>query len=120
MAIKWAAANRITVSIDLHGAPGSQNGANHSGQAGQINWDKDPENIKLTVKVLGMISEHWGKNPTVWGIEMLNEPSSYVPWYAINHEILTRFYCDGYAGIRQHSPTVHVVMNSFIGLHEWI
>jgi glucan 1,3-beta-glucosidase len=108
------------VSIDLHGAPGSQNGADHSGQAGQINWDKNPENIKLTVKVLGMISERWGKNPAVWGIEMLNEPGSYVPWYPINHEILTRFYRDGYAAIRQHSPTVHVVMNSFVVPHEWI
>jgi aryl-phospho-beta-D-glucosidase BglC (GH1 family) len=120
MAIKWAAANGITVSIDLHGAPGSQNGMYHSGQSGDINWHKNPESIKLTVKVLGMISERWGKNPAVWGIEMLNEPGSHAPGGAIDHEILTRFYRDGYAAIREHSPTVHVVINSFVGPDDWI
>jgi glucan 1,3-beta-glucosidase len=120
LAIKWAAANGITVSIDSHGAPGSQNGANHSGQEGKINWDKNPENIKLTVKVLGMISESWGKNPTVWGIKMLNEPGSYGAEGPIDRELLTGFYHDGYAAIRQHLPTVHVVMNSFVTPNKWI
>ena len=115
MAIKWAAARGMTVSIDLHGAPGSQNGKDHSGQRGVTNWHLNSENIKLTVKVLGMISERWGKNPAVWGIEMLNEPGS-----NITHEILTQYYRDGYAAIQQHSPTVHVVMNSLHGPHEWI
>ena len=119
LAIKWAAAQGITVSIDLHGAPGSQNGADHSGQSGAVNWHKNPENIKLTVKVLGMISERWGKNPAVWGIEMLNEPGKHGT-DVIPHDILTRFYRDGYAAIQQHSPTVHIVMNSFVGPHEWI
>ena len=119
LAIKWAAAQGITVSIDLHGAPGSQNGADHSGQSGAVNWHKNPENIKLTVKVLGMISERWGKPPAVWGIEMLNEPGKHGT-DVIPHDIFTRFYRDGYAAIQQHSPTVHIVMNSFVGPHEWI
>ncbi len=118
MAIKWAAARGITVSIDLHGAPGSQNGEQHSGQGGVYNWHLNPENIKLTVKVLGMISERWGENPAVWGIEMLNEPGKW--GNPIPRDILTQFYRDGYAAIRQHSPTVHIVMNSFVGPHEWI
>ncbi|KAL3810227.1 hypothetical protein ACHAXA_010375 [Cyclostephanos tholiformis] len=113
MAIKWAAARGMTVSIDLHGAPGSQNGMDHSGRSPTVNWHLNSENIKLTVKVLGMISERWGENPAVWGIEMLNEPSTIIP-----RDILTQFYRDGYAAIRQHSPTVHVVMNSFGGQHE--
>ncbi|KAL3801331.1 hypothetical protein HJC23_006941 [Cyclotella cryptica] len=112
-AIKWAAAHGISVSIDLHGAPGSQNGWWHSGQDGNIDWPK-AENVKLTVKVLGMISARWGANPAVWGIEMLNEPH-----WTISHDLLTEFYRDGYAAIREHSDTVHVVMNSFIGPHDW-
>ncbi len=118
-AIEWAAAQGITVSIDLHGALGSQNGKDHSGQEGNMNWHKDPENVKLTVKVLSMISERWGKHPAVWGIEMLNDPGSYQDG-AIDHGLLTQFYRDGYAAIRQHSPTVHVVMNSFVGPHKRI
>jgi len=49
---------------------------------------------------------------------MLNEPGKW--GNPIPRDILTQFYRDGYAAIRQHSPTVHIVMNSFVGPHEWI
>src|ERR1700761_8029359 len=37
-AIKWAGQNGIKVMIDLHGAPGSQNGFDNSGHKGAIEW----------------------------------------------------------------------------------
>ena len=37
-AIGWAQENGIQVLIDLHGAPGSQNGNDHSGHLGPIDW----------------------------------------------------------------------------------
>ncbi len=114
MAIKWAATNATIVSIYLRSVPGCQIGADHSGKSGEINLPKDPENIKLIVKVVGMISERGGKPSAVWGIKMLSEPIVY------DHKLFTRFYHDGYAAIQQNLPTVHVVMNSFIGPHKWI
>lgn len=35
---RWARKYGIRINLDLHTAPGSQNGYNHSGKAGQINF----------------------------------------------------------------------------------
>lgn len=37
-AISWARKYGIRILLDLHSLPGSQNGWNHSGRSGQINW----------------------------------------------------------------------------------
>ncbi|KAG9672341.1 glycoside hydrolase, partial [Aureobasidium melanogenum] len=37
-AIEWARKYGLRINLDLHGAPGSQNGWNHSGHQGAINW----------------------------------------------------------------------------------
>ncbi|CAK7232410.1 hypothetical protein SCUCBS95973_008251 [Sporothrix curviconia] len=37
-AIEWARKYGIRVNLDLHAVPGSQNGWNHSGRSGSINW----------------------------------------------------------------------------------
>jgi glucan 1,3-beta-glucosidase len=36
--IEWARQNGLRINLDLHGAPGSQNGWNHSGRQGDIGW----------------------------------------------------------------------------------
>ncbi|KAK5136755.1 hypothetical protein LTR08_002051 [Meristemomyces frigidus] len=36
--IEWARKHGLRVNLDLHGAPGSQNGWNHSGRQGPIAW----------------------------------------------------------------------------------
>ncbi|QRV89868.1 Cellulase (glycosyl hydrolase family 5 protein) [Ceratobasidium sp. AG-Ba] len=37
-AIEWARKYGLRINLDLHTIPGSQNGFNHSGKRGQINW----------------------------------------------------------------------------------
>ncbi|KAG9076861.1 hypothetical protein FS749_011316 [Ceratobasidium sp. UAMH 11750] len=37
-AIEWARKYGLRINVDLHTIPGSQNGFNHSGKRGQINW----------------------------------------------------------------------------------
>ena len=37
-AIEWARQHGLRIKLDLHGAPGSQNGWNHSGHQGEIGW----------------------------------------------------------------------------------
>lgn len=111
--VALAAKYNMTVLIDLHGAPGSQNGNDHSGQSGEINWP-EPENVAMTVEVLGMMAARWAGFDNVWGFELLNEPAA-----SISHDLLTQFYRDAYWAIREYSDSTHVVMCSLYGPHEW-
>lgn len=73
-AIVWAENVGLKVLVDLHGAPGSQNGFDNSGQATQnATWTRGG-NIDHTLKVIQMIGERYGNNPTVAAIGLLNEP----------------------------------------------
>ncbi|KAK3672851.1 hypothetical protein LTR78_007204 [Recurvomyces mirabilis] len=76
LAIGWARANSMRVMIDLHGSPGSQNGKDHSGQQGAVNWQAY-DNVNLTLKVLKTIATKYGTmayQDVVMGIEIVNEP----------------------------------------------
>ena len=99
--------NGLKLLLDLHGAPGSQNGWDHSGRSGPINWPKDPQNIKETLRVLESFAQKYGGHPALYGIELLNEPKPEIPI-----EILQQFYMDGYSHIRKHAgPGVAVVIH---------
>ncbi|KAK3316138.1 glucan 1,3-beta-glucosidase 2 [Apodospora peruviana] len=41
--IEWARKYGLRINLDLHGLPGSQNGWNHSGRQGAINWLDGPD-----------------------------------------------------------------------------
>ena len=97
-AMKWASRHDLQVLIDLHGAPGSQNGFDHSGRAGELNWTQ-PANIAATVRALEIIAERYGNHPNLWGIECLNEPRWDVPL-----ETLQAFYLAAYPRVRKHLP----------------
>jgi glucan 1,3-beta-glucosidase len=77
-AIEWARNAGIKVWIDLHGAPGSQNGQGHSGHAGSVTWQQG-NNLHLTTSVLQTIASKYGtgaNSDVVIGIELINEPST--------------------------------------------
>lgn len=78
--ITWAQQYGLKVWIDLHGAPGSQNGFDNSGRRGPIDWGTD-STINYTQQALQAIVSKYSVAPyagTVVGIEILNEPSGYV------------------------------------------
>lgn len=83
------------VLVDLHGAPGSQNGYDHSGKVGEIGWDKHEKNVLETLDIIKKISKRYCKNKSLFGIELLNEPHE-----TINFEVLKNYYDDGYQIIR--------------------
>lgn len=73
-AVRMAKSYNIEVLVCLHGAPGSQNGSDHSGRVGRASW-YDHESFRLnTVQVLRRLAERYRGEPAVWGIELLNEP----------------------------------------------
>lgn len=76
--LDWCQHYELKVVISLHGAPGSQNGWDHSGRIGVIGW-QNPENIQLSLKTIADITERYGHHPALVGINPLNEPHSSLP-----------------------------------------
>ncbi|HVU27557.1 MAG TPA: glycoside hydrolase family 5 protein [Verrucomicrobiae bacterium] len=114
-ALEQAQRNDLKLLLDLHGAPGSQNGWDHSGRSGEIGWDKDPDNIKETVRVLETFAQKYGNHPALFGIELLNEPRDVIPV-----EILKNFYQEAYAAIRKYAnPNVAVVFHDSFRAMAW-
>lgn len=84
-AIDWARAADMKVLVDLHGAPGGQNGFDNSGRAGVIDWQQ-PQNLLRTDDVLLKMTRKYGSkrySDVVFGIQLINEPIS---WGANNFE----------------------------------
>lgn len=78
-AIGWARDNGLYIMIDLHGAPGSQNGFDNSGHAGAYDW-QEGDNMDRTISVLKIIASKYAttdNQDVVLAIELLNEPISW-------------------------------------------
>jgi hypothetical protein len=64
----------IYTVVDLHGAPGSQNGNLGSGVQGPSNlWTSDADKAH-TVAIWQKVASHYAGNPAVAGYDLLNEP----------------------------------------------
>ncbi|KAJ3508609.1 hypothetical protein NLJ89_g5656 [Agrocybe chaxingu] len=79
-AIGWAGKHGLKVIVDLHGAPGSQNGFDNSGQARPTpQWHTNSTNVKRTNAIVKRIASLYkDKSGTVSAITPLNEPAGYV------------------------------------------
>lgn len=104
MALKY----RLSVLVDLHGAPGSQNGNDHSGAAGPVDWLKR-KNSQLSLQAIDAIAVRYGSRRNLLGIELLNEPAAYIE--SRNHTELVRYYEQACAIVRAYSSTAWVVFN---------
>ncbi len=81
----------IEVLLCLHGAPGSQNGRDHSGRVGPARWYTQKTYRERTTKVLLALAERYKRHPRFWGLELLNEPKpGVIQWK------LRQFYNDAY------------------------
>jgi len=76
-AIDWARGLGLKVIIDLHGAPGSQNGFDNSGQRVDSPGWQSGNTVNQTLQVLKTISNKYAQasyQDVVVGIQLLNEP----------------------------------------------
>lgn len=105
-AMEWAETYNIKVLLDLHTAPGGQNGFDNGGLTGVVQWERE-ENVALTLEKIEDIVIHFSAYDSLWGIEVLNEPN-----WGIDMGILQQFYADSYDVIRQHNQDV------WIGFHD--
>lgn len=108
-AIGWARQVGVKVIIDLHGAPGSQNGFDNSGQRTKnFTWTQG-NTIQRTLAVLQTIQSKYGAasyDDVVIGIELVNEP--FTP--SLNLNTVKQFYRSGYAQQRTVSANRVVVL----------
>lgn len=90
-AFRMAKKYQLRVLLCLHGAPGSQNGHDHSGRIGTAEWHEDPAHQEQTIAVLERLAQRYGAHPALWGLELLNEPA-----VRRRQAVLRRFYRQAY------------------------
>lgn len=96
-ALGWAKTYNINVIVDLHGAPGSQNGYDNSGQrTNSPVWGVNPNNVTRTVDTLAFLAKEVGDQISV--IELLNEAAGYMGsnWPAT----IRNFWTTAYSAVR--------------------
>lgn len=119
-AIDWSRSLGLKVIIDLHGAPGSQNGYDNSGQRiDQPKWQSG-DTVKQTLQVLKTISQKYAQpryQDVVVGIQLLNEPAQYSS--ALSLEVTKQFYRDGFNQVREVSDTPVILHDGFNAPNTW-
>lgn len=77
-AVGWAKKHGLKVILDLHGAPGSQNGFDNSGQKDALNWHRSTTNVARTNAVIKRLAKQFANQAdVVSSIAPLNEPASF-------------------------------------------
>lgn len=101
--IQWARKYGLRVMVELHTAPGSQNGWNHSGKSGEIgflNGTHGDENAQRTIEITTEMvrffaKPEWANVVPLFGV--LNEPAM----MSIPEEKVKGWYQDSYNAIRK-------------------
>ncbi|KAI8322745.1 glycoside hydrolase, partial [Martensiomyces pterosporus] len=113
----WARDIGLKVELDLHGAPGSQNGYDNSGRRGTPEWLHARINVDRTLDALQKMTSlaaEW--DDVVYGVQILNEPSR---WKWPVKDILG-FYNEAYDLVRSIAPDVaFMVHDTFLGPNDW-
>ncbi|KAK4554533.1 hypothetical protein LTR86_008387 [Recurvomyces mirabilis] len=123
-AVQWAREFNLSVYVDLHGAPGSQNGQDNSGLIGPVLFATNTSNSDRSLNVLRNLTEEFPQpqyGDTVVGIELLNEPRVGSARFSMDQ--LKKFYADGVSEVHNSSEegllnvTIH---DAFWGPQYWI
>ncbi|KAG6850605.1 hypothetical protein H0H93_011273 [Arthromyces matolae] len=118
-AIKWARKYGLRINLDLHAVPGSQNGWNHSGRLGTVNFLNGPmgyANAQRTLDYIRIIAEfisqpQYNNVVTMFGI--LNEPQG----TSIGQDNLATFYMEAYDIVRN-AGGIGANNGPFISFHD--
>jgi glucan 1,3-beta-glucosidase len=104
--LEWSKKYNVQVILQLHAAPGSQNGHDNSGRNGTIEWNKF-NNTERTVSFLSALAQNMtlvNSQPStlnvVAGIGLLNEPWTIPIGGPIEMEYLQSFYLNATNAVR--------------------
>jgi glucan 1,3-beta-glucosidase len=119
-AVDWARSLGLKIIIDLHGAPGSQNGYDNSGQRIERPQWQTGDTVQQTLQVLKTISQKYAQTQyqdVIIGIQLLNEPALYMD--NLSFDITKQFYRDGYGQVREISDTPVILHDGFKAPNNW-
>lgn len=105
-----ASARGMYVILDLHGAIGSQNGADHSGDTSGANLWSSSANQDKTVWLWQQIAARYNGNAAVAGYDLLNEPTGGSG--GLTGSMQWNFYNRLYQAIRAIDPNHMIIMES--------
>lgn len=126
-AIEWARKYGIRINLDLHALPGSQNGWNHSGRLGTVNFLNGPmgyANAQRSLDYIRILAEFISQpqyKDVVVMFGITNEPQAPI----IGQEPLERFYLEAYDIVRRAGGTgegngpMISYHDGFMGLNNW-
>lgn len=127
-AFDWAEKHDIRILIDLHTVPYSQNGYDNGGLTGVCKWYKHPDEVAFAYRVLDRLAERYGTREGLYGIEVLNEPISFLVWISspsrtqvkdkkeargswyVPMGFLKNFYKESYRQLRKRLPEDMVIV----------
>lgn len=85
-AFNWAEKYGLSILIDLHTAPGGQNGFDNGGISGVCTWGQDADEVEFIHTVLERLAKRYGFRPGLLGIQPINEPLLDTMWENFNIE----------------------------------
>ncbi|KAJ6575428.1 exo-beta-1,3-glucanase [Mycena capillaripes] len=122
-AVTWAGNHGLKLIVDLHGAPGSQNGFDNSGHRGDAEWALNSNNVARSSAIIKTLAAKYNNHPTVTVIAPLNEPAGFNGdnWLAV----IKQYWFDSYgnigfpSGTSTRSNTVALIHDAFQPLSFW-
>lgn len=117
-AFAWAAELDLRIVLDLHAAPGCQNGFDNGGIKDVCEWHTQADYREYSLQVLERLAERYHRHACLHAIEVLNEPRWDVPT-----DYLKRYNIDAYQRIRKHCDEADVSVvfhDGFRDYHEYL
>jgi glucan 1,3-beta-glucosidase len=120
--IEWCRKQGLRVNLDLHGAPGSQNGWNHSGKWGVVGWVNGTDgalNAQRTLDVHDQLSQFFAQDRyknvvTIYGL--VNEPKM----MALPTEAVLDWNQQAIAVVRKNGMKQYISFgDGFLALDKW-
>lgn len=139
-AFNWAEKYGLTILIDLHTVPMSQNGFDNGGISGVCKWAQNPDEVEFALSVLERLAERYGTRKGLLGIQPLNEPITENMWKTMDIEhryppadpalargsapitmkFLRKYYLDAYERICKYmTKDKYVVIHDGFELMAW-
>ena len=104
-AFDWAEEYGLHIVLDLHAAPGCQNGFDNGGIQSVCEWHTKEEYIDYSLLVLERLAERYQSRPALHAIEVLNEPR-----WDIDTALLKKYTTDAYHRIRKYCQAKNVAV----------
>lgn len=120
--IEWARKHGLRINLDVHGLPGSQNGWNHSGRQGAINWLDGTDgalNAQRSLDIHNQLSTFFAQDRyknIIAFYGLANEPKM----TALSPSKVMDWTASAYQNVRQNGITANIVFgDGFMGLTNW-